>query len=307
MRGTRRAAGLAAVLLLLGSGGARGATLVYEGFNGYSDITATTAPNANTIGLDQATPYAGNSPENLSIATGLTLSNLEVSGGSASFSAGTIVAGAQIDRASPYTGTLYSSYLVQLTSRGSANANGAEVRISNDDATGGNRFRSMADSRTNANTKVLAVSYDGSQADASTEISLDTTYIIIGRFTNVGTALSAATPGVATSWALTAAQFDNFRTAADPEAFLDAAPIGGGPTEVTARAADAPVTTGTFSFADGNRMQFVEVGDAGLVDEIRYGTSLADVTVPEPAALGLIGAAGLLLLRRRSSSTIPQR
>ena len=46
---------------------------------------------------------------------------------------------------------------------------------------------------------------------------------------------------------------------------------------------------------------FSDAGADTLVDEIRYGTTLADVIpfVPEPASVALLGLGGLMLLRRR--------
>jgi hypothetical protein len=60
-------------------------------------------------------------------------------------------------------------------------------------------------------------------------------------------------------------------------------------------------TSGTFSFANTNAVQYLAISSSGSIDETRYGTTLADVVpVPEPtcAALGLLAAAGILLRRR---------
>jgi hypothetical protein len=279
------------------------ALLVYEGFNGYPSITVGTTPNSNTFGLNQSIAYAGTTPEALSIQSGLTLSNLQVSGSSAGFSGGTIVAGAQLTIASPYVGTLWGSYLINLSTMGGALGNGAEVRLSDNDSTGGVRFRAEADSRNGVTlSNTLSMGYDSTMVDATTSLATGTTYIILSRMTNVGVALSAGTTGVGTLFALTAAQFNAMKAAPDAEAFLDTAAIGTGNSQITARIADTAVTTGTFSFAAGNRMQFVQVADAGQVDEIRYGATLLDVTpVPEPGigALLVAGLAGLTGRRRR--------
>lgn len=289
---------------LLSVGSVRASTLVYEGFNGYSSFAAGTTPNSNTIGLNQSIAYAGTAPDSLTVSAGLTLSNLQVSGSSAGFSGGTIVAGAQLTQPAPYVGTLYSSYLINLTGRGTVanGGNGAELRLSNDDSTGGARFRALADSRNSSiNTQVLANGYDTASTDATTAIAASTTYLIISRFQNVG---SANSTGPGTSWALSAAQFDSFISGGGDDAYLDNATIGTAANQVTAAVTDT-ATSGTYSFAAGNRVQFVEVGDSGRVDELRFGTTLADVTpTPEPGSIALAGGSGLLLLLRRRRASV---
>jgi hypothetical protein len=294
-----RSLGLSTVMAMaLGTAApAQGALLVYEGYNGYSDIDDTTLPNSNTTGLNTTIPYAGNLTGNPGIGTGLTLSNLQVSGGALTFSGGTVVAGAQLSLASPYTGTLYGSYLVNLATRGTSSGNGMEFRLANDDSTGGIRFRSNPDSRNGTDT-TTALTYGGALASGSQSLLLNTTYLFINRFTNVGSALNATTTGTATSWALTAAQFDLLMAAPDREAYLDAATAG---VQVTAKQTVTDVTGGPFVFQSGNRVQFVEVGDAGAFDEFRFAPTLTEVVpVPEPASLGIAAIAGALLLRRQS-------
>ena len=71
---------------------------------------------------------------------------------------------------------------------------------------------------------------------------------------------------------------------------------------LTAKATDAsPEFTGTFNFITGNFQQFVSVTNSGSFDEVRYGSTLADVApIPEPgSAAMLLCGSGLLALRRR--------
>jgi uncharacterized protein (TIGR03382 family) len=133
---------------------------------------------------------------------------------------------------------------------------------------------------------------------------LSTTYIIIAKFTNAGTALnSTTTTGQSSLWALTEAQFGNFIVGGGTEAYLNAATVTGTATGVTARGNDATLITGSYSLASGNFAALVSVNDTGSFDELRFGTTLADVTpIPEPATAAAAAggfAALLAVLRRR--------
>jgi hypothetical protein len=318
-KGTRRGRGsgslvvaagaVAACLPLLASPRAASADpLVYDGFDYAAGSNMSTAtPGAGTLGLSTAAAYGGQGVAGFTVApTSLAFSNLVKSGGSITFVPGTNVAAASISLASsPYVGTLYNSYLVNLTTQGTAAGNGAVNRIANDNGSTGDRFNTQADSRFSSTN--VAANYNGGTAgavNATTGLTLGTNYLMIGRYTNVGTALTTDAPGVGTVYALTADQFDRFIAAGGTDAYLDAAAIGTDAASVTARVSET-VTTGTFAFANGNFAALVAVSDTGAFDEMRYGTTLADVTptagVPEPVAAGLIGglAAGRLLARRR--------
>jgi hypothetical protein len=282
------------------------ALLMYEPFNGYTagDINGQN-PNANTFGMDTAAPYAANAAYDFS-ASGLLFSNLTASGGALTVTttAG-ITGGGVIDLASPFSGTLYSSYLVHLTNDPSSTTDTVTLRI-NDTGTAAvanSRFR--ADAQSGSGTSdVVAASYDDSMVDGTGSLLSGVTYLLLGRFTNVNSALSAGVPGVATVFALTAAQFDFFKldgTITDAE--LNAATVGSGASQVTGMATET-LTTGTESFADGQAFQLAtQGGGAGITvryDEVRFGQSFNDVTpVPEPGIGSLLALSGLGLLALR--------
>ncbi|HSI07680.1 MAG TPA: hypothetical protein VK985_03755 [Rariglobus sp.] len=283
----------------------RATLLVYEGFNGYTTgALAGQTPNNNTVGLDTAVGYYDDGVSttrtlNYSVQnTGLTFGSLTTSGGALSFTAGTNVIGA--DLGVTFTGTLWSSYLINLSARGSASNDGALIRIGlkPSDSTGGH-FNSWADSRPTTASTTVSVGYNATtlaSTNGTASLSLNTTYIIISSFTNVGTPLSAGTTGVAKLWALTASQYAAFLSAGGDETALAG-------TSVTATATQT-ITSGTFTFSTSDAFALVTVNDAGVVDELRYGSALADVTptpIPEPAATAAIMGigCGLFFLRRR--------
>ena len=140
----------------------------------------------------------------------------------------------------------------------------------------------------------MAVTYAASVPTNSTAaLTLGTTYIIIGRFTGVGT-----TSGTSTVWALNATQFANFIAAGGTETAL-------ANTSVTATATQTPASA-LRNFITTDAFALITAGGTGTLDEIRFGSALADVApsaVPEPsAAAALAGLAGVLAVsqsRRR--------
>ncbi len=286
---------------------------VYEGFNGYTgSALAGQTPNGNTIGLDQGVAYydgttgtprtAGYTLQSESLA----FAGLQTSGGSLAFTSDTNVIGSDINiGGTAFTGTLWSSYLIKFTdTQGGANGNGAVIRVGNTPADStSSYFQSWADSRALANTANVSIGYGALGSNAAPNngtgpLASGTTYIIINRFTRVGQSLTSTNPGVATLWALTEAQFADFLSAGGDEAAL----VG---TSVTATATST-VTSGTFHFSSSKAIGIVTVGDAGVYDEIRFGSTLASVTpIPEPATAaalaGLVSAVLCGFARRRRS------
>jgi len=186
-----------------------------------------------------------------------------------------------------------------LSARGTAATDGADVRIgvTPSDSLGGH-FNSWSDARptTTASTTV-SVGY-GSTVPTATNgtasLTLNTTYIIISKFTNVGLSLSAGTSGVAKLWALTSAQYASFLSSGGDETALNG-------TSVTATATQT-VTSGTFTFSSSDAFGIVTVTDVGVIDELRFGSALADVTpIPEPETTTLllgIGCGAWIIARR---------
>lgn len=304
--GIRRAAPCLVIPLLLAAS-SHATLLIYEGF----DYTASSnlgaiKPNSSTVGLDQTTFYAGTGVANYAVqASSLSFGSLQTTGGSVSFSAATNVASGKLALASAYSGTLWSSYLVTLSTQGGSATDGALLRISNDAANTGERFLGFADSR--SSSTAVAVGYDATPTSTGITLTASTTYIIISKFTNVGAVLNnTTTTGQSSIWALTEAQFGNFIAGGGTEAYLNAATVAGTATGVTARGNDATLITGTYSLSSGNFAALVSVNDAGSFDELRFGTTLTDVTpIPEPAVAGVIAGAGTLLvalLRRRTTA-----
>lgn len=276
-----------AASMFCGATSAHAALLVYEGFDGYSgNITASTKPNGNTVGLNTTVGYAGS----LSITTGLSFSSLQVNGGAAGYA--NVTTNPQLSLASSYSGTLWGSYLINIASRGSGSSDGVEIRVNTALYSGGTSyFRSAADTR-NGTSPNAGVSYQqNSFSDAPISLSLNTTYLVISKFTNVGTSLSSGISGVGTLYVLTSNQFDAMVSSGNAESYLDSSTVGAG---ITARVSSAAVQSGTFSFASGNYLQIsTQTSDSGIIDEIRYGSTLADVTpVPEPTAIAFLFLAG---------------
>ncbi len=302
------ALGISALILASSPATTRAALLVYEGFNYTNGVALNTlTPNASTVGLDKTVAYAGNGVTNYTTGSGLTFGALNTIGGSITSAANLTAVGSAKMSLSSYVGTLWSSYLVNFSSMSTADkGNGALTRVANDIANSGERFNSYADARipSGSPTTNLGISYNAANniTVGSTSLSLNTTYIIISKYTDVGSLISAGT-GTGTLYALSLSQFGSFISAGGTEAYLNAATIGTGASNVTGRVSSTNNngTPTNYLFQSGAYAEFVNVSDGVTFDELRYGSTLTDVVpVPEPGTLALVatGVLGLVVSRR---------
>jgi hypothetical protein len=292
------------------------ALLVYESFNytgtvGNNTTIGGTATTATGLSGNWAVANTGTASTVYSTA-GLSFgSNFSVnatsgaiiqSGTTGGGNAGVSIAGADL-AAGNVTGTIYGSYLVRFSAFSSHEGAITSQRLSTGHTTGGTSTYFLA----NAETSGLgapqrpSVGYGNTAVDAGSGFTaaLDTTYLIVTRFTNVGTALSGGSPGVATLWIFDLAAYDEWVT--EGNASEDNL-TGDALKTVTATA-----TSSTFNFGEtGVFAQFgTSSGQFGTTqtakfDELRYGTSLADVTtVPEPGAAALLLPLAVWISRRR--------
>lgn len=291
---------------------ARASLLVYESYNGYNNASLT-GQAATGTGLTGSYAFNGtSSTQSFTVQTGgLAFGSLNsTSGKSVRGSSTDLGATSEVKlalAASPVIGTLYSSYLINFITLSSAGGLGELRAVSATGDTGGSsRFRSAAD-QTGNSTATPGNAYDSTFTSGANNLTVGTTYLVVGRFTNVGTALSVGTSGQGTTFIMTAAQYASFLAGGADDNYLDSASVGSLASNITAKAVDAPVTGGTLGFASNN---FIQVGIAASsttngtqsfdYDEVRFGTTLSAVTqVPEPGVVSLLAAAGLVLARRR--------
>jgi hypothetical protein len=275
----------------------------YEGFN-YGNGQSITAITSTATGLGNWTSTTGGIVGTTD-STGLTFGSLAVSGGSLDVtqpSAGQDntwqFLSAPVTSSIADGSTLYTSYLFKFTG-----PNGGYGAADNFGLSVGN------DTGPDHTMAALLQAYDNQEARigytdtentsfASGNIFDGATYMIIGKWTNLGGASSG------TEWILSLADFQAI-TAAGPvtEAALNANNMATGTT--------GPFTAGSFGLS-----QFVKIGDfMGTnvnynVDEIRFASDLADVTplvaIPEPStyALWCMGLFGLYFLRRKRMTLV---
>lgn len=288
------------------------AILVYEGFEGYGSVGSgigTPTPNSYSMGLNRTLAYRSTGWQ---ISSGLTFGPLKTSGNAVSFTtANQTYLSSQLDldqnpgNSASFAGTLYSSYLVNIT--GQHNGGGVQLRVADVfDNTNGTRFFADADTRQGAPTTNAAVAYNSANvASTNRDLEFNTTYLVIGRYTNVGTPLSGANQGVGTLFVLTESQFTYLTSQSNWESYLDDSSrvIGNSANEIYARASTTGLSSGTFTFDDSDFVHFLAVA-SGSFDEFRYGDSLLSVlplTVPEPRNLLWLGGIAMAMVRRRRS------
>ena len=308
-----RPAAIFAIGILAAAPSVQAALLVYEGFNGYGTAgtaLATQNANGNTIGLTGAYGGNGNASVGVIAASGISFGSLQTSGSALTIPNNTVVIGGTLSLASSYSGTLWSSYLVRFNAPlSTTGGNGMEIRISDSiSGTTNARFRVFADTRSGT-PNVIGSDYNtadlsgiGNSSDpalltgTTSPSTPGTDYLLISSFTNAGTGVVGS--GVATTWALTLAQFETMMSSGIPvETYLADATLG----QYYAKATNTDTELATDTFENGDNLQIVSVGDNVTLDEIRFGTSLADVLpVPEPTS-ALLGFAslGLATLRRK--------
>ena len=292
---------------------AHGALLVYEGFN-YSGSVSNGASmgGVTSSALGLTGNYAvtnSNSASSVYNTSGLSFgSNFYSSTGGALQGNGPVggsaIAGVAINATSG-SSTLWNSYLFNFSSLAS-NVDGSAVSILRlNTSAGGTGTTSWFSANPEASNGALAkpgVAYDSTVTNYTGAFTLatNTTYLAVARYTNVGTALSAGSPGTASLWIFTQSGYDNWVTNGASEANLS--------VYASATVSDS-ATTGTFSFSSGSFLQLGTYGGTiGIdgtpqnlrTDEIRFGTTLYDVVVPEPSiSLLVLGAGGFLLIFRK--------
>ncbi|RRJ94732.1 hypothetical protein Ga0100231_010645 [Opitutaceae bacterium TAV4] len=295
---------------------AQASLLIYEGFDGYTagaDIKSNSAVSSTTVGLTGK--YNSSSVQVTVKDAGLTFSNLLVSGGSLTHSSttGTTI-GVKLSGTTAYSGTLYSSYLVNFTSNvGNTPSSIVCIASSSDASTTSRSLASAADNGGSYST--IGVGYSGVGANATNgSLTLSSgTYMILARYTHVGETLSESTPGVATLWVLSADQFDHFKSTNFAD--IDSATTGLTATSVTGKVIETKTSGKSDLFTgNGTYLQAILNGNsaARAIDEIRFGTSFADVTpitgnIPEPATTTLIVTSLTLLAAIASRRFIRMR
>jgi len=199
------------------------------------------------------------------------------------------------------TGTVYNSYLVQFTSLSDAviasGGSAGPAILTHRLQDGSVRLQNIAHQATGPSTDNRpAVGYGTanhiSGSGTSGTLALDTTYLVLARFTNVG----LAGGGTADQFVFTLNGYNAWLAAGGQEASLGTFAVF---TSTSSR--DSLVSfSGTFQFGVAGKGG----AESAYLDELRWGTQLSDVIsmapVPEPsAALLLLGALGIWAGRPR--------
>lgn len=304
---------------------AEAALLVYDGYS-YADGSSISGamPGTSTVGLNRTVAYQGAVNNGYTYNPGsLSFGSLITTGGSMNFAVGTNAitgtislgtgsapyAGATVyTGGTSYSGTLYSSYLIKLN-KAPNGSTAFQSRVADSIVSSNARYIAAADSRVGS-TNVPSLAYDGSDTSAatvtvSTGAALGTTetYLVISRYTNVGTTPSAADQATATMFILSLAQFNTMLSSGlSFESYLD----GADATALTAKIEDKNSATNNNDFADGRFAGYLSIstnstaGSTGIIDETRYGTTMDDVIplIPEPSTAALLLLAVPLVSRR---------
>ena len=259
---------------------AEASLLLYESFNfggtGKNMVNAATNGGTGVSGyytqIGSYSPYY--SPSGLSMA-GIPVTGGRLETGNAGTYLKTSVGASLAPTFPNVSGSVYMSYLFLINGSVSAIQ---PVSVSLNEGIGGAPAVALHAAGSDGKT---AVTYGSAASTGGQALSANTTYLMLARFTNIGTNLTATAPGVATAWVLTRDQLAFFQTNGGPsDQALDSAPIGSSPRSVTSRIS-ATLSSGRIDLNSSKALQ-VSIASSGVdiydrVDEIRVGTSCADV------------------------------
>ena len=277
--------------------------LLYEGFD--YDLNASLAGQAGGYGFDAGDAWnvttGGGASTAQSIVAPFAFSDFPVAGNAFSANANTnpgrggVTATRRIGAHFPVvTGsTLYVSFLARPNNAAQDDARrGRSELLFTDSAGAAPNFRSRVKSEsweTTADDRA-GVGYNGDLTLAATELSRQSTYLVIAEYTNVGVNASQQ----ATIWFLTPAQYDAIKAGGITTTELSSS---GAISSVdyaaneALEASDLLTLSVTTEFGHITRL---------LIDEVRVMTSLTDIyNVPEPASLAMAAVALATICARR--------
>lgn len=278
--------------------------LVHESFSGYNhaaNLGGQAASGTGFAGNWESISGGAYDALHRTGASGLSFNGIASSGGALPFaSAQTRLTGVAFSLSSvPTAGsTVYSSYLVNLTTIGGTDS-GVGIRISpvsaiSTSAHGG----TFADSRAN---DTAGIAYDGTfnpanTATGTTPLATGQTFLIVSSFSNVN---NGNTSGTATLHAFSQAQYASYLSSGNTFAdYIAAASIGQAGNQIWASSSQTATYDNTIDNSD--YFQILTRTTTGTIDEIRYGTTFADVLpVPEPSQTLLAASALFISAIRR--------
>ena len=269
---------------VLACSNAMATTLVYEGFNGYTNGSIDGQAVVNTTGLTgNYNAYAGGMT--VSDSSGLTFSNLQVSGGALTTSSAAVNA-TGINLNFSTSATVYGSYLSSFSNAPSGDSFFyTGINTSTGGAVGTRYYNIQADSaRPGETTTAIKFGTNPSLTGvnaAGTTLTAGVTYLTLFEINQGANTID--------SWTLTASQFDTIL--ADNGGVITAAALNSG---VVASKASSTSTASDFA----NALQILMSPAAGsyTIDEIRYSTTFSEtVSIPEPSTYAMIFGSCVLL------------
>jgi len=268
-----------------------GAAFLRESFS-YGDVAVSmNGLTATGDGLSGGYSVSGGGGGTQSyVSPGLTFSRnffpssggaLQLSLTSTDATQGGMVAGVKI-AASPGVSTIYQSMLFQMNENSMSGAyDGIGTRISSAQISGSVvRMGVFGDGVNSTNNPEIR--YNNSPGNAASALAIGTTYLMVASWTNVNNTGG----GIATLWVLDAAGYEAWRASGGAEAALA--------TYAVTTATQTGVSQNTFDAATTYLQFYINEGLTGsptgtltgTFDEVRFGTTLADVAIPEETVGG---------------------